>query len=89
MKLSNDSVLFLILVDIDCPAGMVYQQCVEACPRTCGIEENPEYVGGCVEGCFCPSEKVLWNGNCITEVECAGISMHFIKLNFCLCNQMY
>ena len=61
------------LVDIECPAGMVYQQCGEACLQTCDAEESVECVSGCVEGCFCPSGKVLWKGNCINESECAGI----------------
>ena len=51
---------------------MVYQQCGQACPQTCDMEDV-ECVGGCVEGCFCPSGKVLWNGNCIDASECAGI----------------
>ena len=65
-------ILIFILVDIDCPAGMVYQQCGQACPQTCDME-GVECAGGCVEGCFCPTGKVLWNGNCIDESECAGI----------------
>ena len=61
-----------LYVDIECPAGMVYQQCGQACPQTCDMEDV-ECVGGCVEGCFCPSGRVLWNGNCIDASECAGI----------------
>ena len=66
------AILFGIFVDIDCPAGMVYQQCGQACPQTCNIE-SAECAGGCVEGCFCPVGNVLWNGNCIDASECAGI----------------
>ena len=51
---------------------MVYQQCGQACPQTCDTEEDEDCTGGCVEGCFCPSGKVLWNGNCINSSECAG-----------------
>ena len=53
---------------------MVYQQCGQACPQTCDTVET-DCVGGCVEGCFCPSGKVLWNGNCINLSECAGIAI--------------
>ena len=77
-----------MVVDIDCPAGMIYQQCGEACPRICGIEQNPECVGGCVEGCFCPSEKLLRNGNCINETECAGmhtLSFICVQRNISIC----
>jgi len=51
---------------------MVYQQYGQACPQTCDTEEDEDCTGGCVEGCFCPSGKVLWNGNCINSSECAG-----------------
>ena len=58
---------------------MVYQQCGQACPQTCETEETVDCADGCVEGCFCPSGKVLWNGNCINSSECAG--MHFNVFN--------
>ena len=51
---------------------MVYQQCGQACPQTCDTVDTTDCAGGCVEGCFCPSGKVLWNGNCIDSSECAG-----------------
>ena len=71
----NHALLFVILIDIECPAGMVYQQCGQACPQTCDTVESTDCVGGCVEGCFCPSGKVLWNGNCVNASECAGIQV--------------
>ena len=64
------------LVDIECPAGMVYQQCGQACPQTCDTVESEDCVGGCVEGCFCPSDMVLWKGRCISVTECAGTYIH-------------
>ena len=63
----------LIFIAIECPEGMVYQQCGQVCPQTCDSEEDEDCAGGCVEGCFCPSGKVVWNGNCINSSECAGI----------------
>ena len=54
---------------------MVYQQCGPSCPQTCDTNENTDCSGGCVEGCFCPSEKVLSNGNCINETECEGTNI--------------
>ena len=76
---------------MNCPEGMVYQQCGQACPQTCDTEENKDCVGGCVEGCFCPSGKVLWNGKCINSSECAGtyintkiIASSYMLYNFCM-----
>ena len=60
---------------------MIYQQCGQACPQTCDTEEDERCTGGCVEGCFCPSGKVLWNGRCINSSECAGIYLIFILTN--------
>ena len=68
----------LIFTAIECPKGMVYQQCGQACPQTCDSEEGEDCTGGCVEGCFCPSGKVVWNGNCINSSECAGIYALYI-----------
>ena len=65
--------IYVILTAINCPEDMVYQQCGPLCPQTCDTNEDEECSGGCVEGCFCPSGKVLWNGNCINSSECAGI----------------
>ena len=52
---------------------MVYQQCGPLCPQTCDRNEDEECSSGCVEGCFCPSGKVLSNNNCIDANECQGI----------------
>jgi len=51
---------------------MVYQQCGPSCPQTCDTNEDTDCSGGCVEGCFCPSGQVLYNGNCIDMNDCAG-----------------
>ena len=60
-------------VAVNCPSGMVYQQCGPLCPQTCDINEDEECIGGCVEGCFCPSGTVLFNKNCIDKTDCQGI----------------
>ena len=59
---------------------MIYQQCGQPCPQTCDTNEHEECVGRCIEGCFCPSGKVLWNGNCINSSECAGEYMRRLKI---------
>ena len=55
---------------------MVYQQCGPSCPQTCDTNEDTDCSGGCVEGCFCPSGQVLYEGNCINETECEGMDAH-------------
>ena len=59
-------------VAIECPSGMVYQQCGPVCPQLCDTVENEDCSNGCIEGCFCPSGKVLFNGNCVNVTGCAG-----------------
>ena len=51
---------------------MVYQQCGPVCPQTCDTLEDEDCSNGCIEGCFCPSGKVLFHGNCINATKCAG-----------------
>ena len=76
---------------------MVYQQCGHPCPRTCDTEEDEDCTGGCVEGCFCPSGKVLWNGKCINSSECEGKHMHvftavlilYSTIILCMCVAKY
>ena len=66
--------MVFILVAMECPPGMVYRQCEQACPQTCDtVIENTECVSGCIEGCFCPTGKVLSEGNCVNATKCAGI----------------
>ena len=57
---------------------MVYQQCGPSCPQTCDTNEDIDCSGGCVEGCFCPTGKFLYKGNCITKTECKG-TYHFVQ----------
>jgi len=62
---------------------MVYQQCGPVCPQTCDIiNGGVDCIGGCVEGCFCPSGQVLLDGNCtsVETIKCPGIS-HLFKLS--------
>ena len=70
-------ILCYVTVAVNCPSGMVYQQCGPLCPQTCDTNEDEECSGGCVEGCFCPSGTVLFNNNCINETDCQGTySLH-------------
>ncbi|XP_053781446.1 mucin-6 isoform X3 [Desmodus rotundus] len=56
-----------------CPANQVYQECGEACLKTCS---NPQYscASFCTSGCFCPEGMVLddisKNLTCVPIAQC-------------------
>ena len=75
--------MLFIFTAADCPSGMVYQQCGPSCPQTCDTNEDTDCSGGCVEGCFCPSGKVLSKGSCINPIDCLGKYMHsLVNMHF-------
>ena len=76
-------VVFLIDTSIDCPPGMVYQQCGPLCPQTCNNIGTSICHGGCAEGCFCPDGLVLSEGRCIEPLTCPGKSMSLNNLLIC------
>ncbi|XP_077870560.1 uncharacterized protein LOC100375992, partial [Saccoglossus kowalevskii] len=55
-----------------CPVGMVYRQCVDACPLLCHANfETCEYTGLCEPGCQCLEGRAMdINGNCISPLNC-------------------
>ncbi|XP_076369994.1 hemocytin-like isoform X2 [Tachypleus tridentatus] len=55
---------------VTCENGKEYQQCGSACERTCQNPEPPCSQDWCVDGCHCPSGKVLNKGRCISQEEC-------------------
>jgi len=57
---------------IECPAGMVFQQCGSLCPQTCDNVGQGPCSSGCAEGCFCPDDQVLINGVCRHALVCPG-----------------
>ena len=57
---------------MECPQGMIYQQCGSICPQTCDNIERSNCHGGCAEGCFCPEGEVLSDGRCINAILCPG-----------------
>ena len=65
--------LYYVDVGIECPPGMVYQQCGPLCPQTCDNVGTSDCLGGCAEGCFCPDGQVMSNENCIDAILCQGI----------------
>ena len=60
-------------VAVECPPGMVYQQCGPLCPQTCHNVRTSNCHGGCVEGCFCPDGQVVYNGKCIHPIACPSM----------------
>ena len=66
--------VFIILYSpaIQCPVGMVYQQCGPICPQTCD-SSNVTCYGGCAEGCFCPDGQVFdEQGQCVDNSICSA-----------------
>ena len=58
-------------VAIQCPPGMVYQQCGALCPQVC--HGSTVCNGGCAEGCFCPNGQVVNDqGQCVVQGTCGG-----------------
>lgn len=64
-------IFYLYFIAISCPLGMKYQQCGPLCPQTCNFDTSDCY-SGCAEGCFCPTDKVLMDGECINKTNCPG-----------------
>ena len=60
----------LIILAVECPPGMIYQQCGLLCPQTCDNFDTSNCVAGCAEGCFCPDGQVVYNGECIVPIAC-------------------
>lgn len=64
---------FIFFAAVECPAGMVYQQCGSLCVRTCdNFNDDIICEGGCAEGCFCPDGEVLFEGECVNPTRCTG-----------------
>jgi von Willebrand factor len=54
-----------------CPAGQVYEQCGDACSRTCDDLQSDNCKLQCVEGCRCPSGQALDEHNkCVPMNRC-------------------
>jgi len=51
---------------------MVFQQCGPTCPPTCDSDDVQCPSTDCSERCFCPTELVLSEGQCIDESNCEG-----------------
>ena len=60
---------------------MLYQQCGQVCPQRCDIDETVDCIGGCVEGCFCPSGYIFSNGNCTSCQQ--GMCVTSLTLHCC------
>ena len=63
---------YFILIALDCPSGMTYQQCGPQCLHLCTSDITSNCYGGCAEGCFCPYGQVWYNNKCIDPIACPG-----------------
>ena len=62
---------YFFIIALQCPAGMLFQQCGRLCPQVCGAPAVCN--GGCAEGCFCPDGQVSdSNGQCVEPSSCPG-----------------
>nr|XP_022911977.1 von Willebrand factor-like [Onthophagus taurus] len=56
--------------EIKCPAGLVYNYCLNPCESSCDyIAVNPTCQKQCLEGCGCPEGKTLDENNKCVEIE--------------------
>ncbi|CAK8692132.1 unnamed protein product [Clavelina lepadiformis] len=59
---------------INCTGGMVYQECGSTCVKFCPSDVRDGKIclanDACVAGCYCPPEKVLHKGRCISLLAC-------------------
>ncbi len=65
----------MILSELECTGGQVYEACGSVCDRTCralsGTEAGCDRERMCEEGCFCPAGKYLSDsGECVTADLC-------------------
>ncbi|KAM9313180.1 von Willebrand factor [Gastrophryne carolinensis] len=57
-----------------CPYGMVYNECVSPCVKTCqSLNINEVCRENCIDGCSCPEGKVLDGSYCIDASECSCV----------------
>ncbi|KRT85525.1 hypothetical protein AMK59_1154, partial [Oryctes borbonicus] len=57
---------------LPCPAGQVYQECGNACARTCeDLSMRPDCAETCIEGCNCaPGTTMDESGQCVPVAQC-------------------
>ncbi|KAJ8024927.1 Mucin-5AC [Holothuria leucospilota] len=60
---------------LQCEEGKIYTACGSACDSACYVEGSEDFgcEETCVEGCFCPSGQVEYDGRCITRDLCPCI----------------
>ncbi|KAG8579776.1 hypothetical protein GDO81_011049 [Engystomops pustulosus] len=57
-----------------CPHGMVYNECVSPCLKSCqSLNINEVCQEHCTDGCTCPEGKVLDGSHCVAPSECSCI----------------
>jgi len=55
---------------MSCPVGQVYDNCGTSCPQTCSGHEYNCEDRLCIDGCHCPEDSFLFDGECLKKTEC-------------------
>ena len=69
-----------------CPSNMIPVQCA-SCPKVCQSDESECVESSeCNEGCECPPNKILYQGNCIEAYDCTCKDNRGIIREVCFIN---
>uniref|UniRef100_A0A8C1G9J5 Otogelin n=1 Tax=Cyprinus carpio TaxID=7962 RepID=A0A8C1G9J5_CYPCA len=58
-------------VCVDCPAELLFRECITCCPMHCKIEHMCiDSKLQCLDGCYCPDDLIYENGVCVKASDC-------------------
>ncbi|XP_061101225.1 otogelin [Conger conger] len=56
---------------IDCPADLVYRECITCCPVSCNVDRMCiDSKLQCLDGCYCPDDLIYEDGSCVKASDC-------------------
>ncbi|XP_053473113.1 otogelin [Ictalurus furcatus] len=56
---------------IECPAELLYRECITCCPVHCNIEHICiDSKLQCLDGCYCPDDLIYEDGICVKPSDC-------------------
>ncbi|XP_034155631.2 otogelin [Pangasianodon hypophthalmus] len=59
------------LCGIECPAELLYKECITCCPVHCNIEHICiDSKLQCLDGCYCPDDLIYEDGICVKPSDC-------------------
>ena len=75
VRLSVSAGIFSYSETLVCSQGKVYSECGPVCPPTCTNPTPPsDCPTDCVPGCFCASNMVDYNGQCVLPSDCTSFT---------------